>query len=276
MRYNPKILNMKFVRIIQKSLALSLLILLSNCTKVEKTVNTPIREHTISALLWQQNSAEYKALCYQSFNIAKRNLENIKSSESKPYAIITDIDETVLDNSPYNAMQVEKDKDYEKTDWIQWGKLEKAKALPGAVEFFNFADSIGVEVFYISNRYDLQLPETIENLKALNLPNADSDHVFLKTDSSDKQERRNKVLENHEVLLYMGDNLSDFSALFDNQNSKKRNNIASELKSDFGTKFIIFPNPMYGDWETKGIYEGNNNWSNAQKDSIRASKIYSY
>ena len=267
---------MKFVRILQKSLAISLLILLTNCSKVEKAVDTPIREHTISALLWQQNSAEYKALCYQSFNIARRNLESIQSSEGKPYAIITDIDETVLDNSPYNAMQVEKDKDYEKTDWIEWGKLEKAKALPGAVEFFNFADSIGVEVFYISNRYDLQLPATMENLKALNLPNADVNHVFLKTDSSDKQERRDKVLGEHEVLLYMGDNLSDFSALFDNQNTENRNNTASELRNDFGSKYIIFPNPMYGDWETKGIYEKKNDWSNSQKDSIRASKIYSY
>jgi 5'-nucleotidase (lipoprotein e(P4) family) len=267
---------MKFARILLKPLAISLLILLTNCSKVEKAADTPIREHTISALLWQQNSAEYKALCYQSFNIARRNLENIQSSEGKPYAIITDIDETVLDNSPYNGMQVEKDKDYEKRDWIEWGKLEKAKALPGAVEFFNFADSIGVEVFYISNRYDLQLPETIENLKALNLPNADVNHVFLKTDSSDKQERRDKVLEEHEVLLYMGDNLSDFSALFDNQNTENRNNAASELRNDFGSKYIIFPNPMYGDWETKGIYESKNDWSNSQKDSIRASKIYSY
>ncbi len=140
---------MKFVRILPKSLAISLLTLLTNCSKVETAVEIPIREHTISALLWQQNSAEYKALCYQSFNIARRNLENIQSSEGKPYAIITDIDETVLDNSPYNGMQVEKDKDYEKTDWSEWGKLQKAKALPGAVEFFNFADSIEVEVLYI-------------------------------------------------------------------------------------------------------------------------------
>ncbi len=267
---------MKFVQILQKSLAVGLLILLVNCSTVKKTEITPIREHTISALLWQQNSAEYKALCYQSFNIARRNLENLKSSDGKPYAIVTDIDETVLDNSPYNAMQIEKDKDYDKTDWIEWGKLQKAKALPGAVAFFNFADSIGVEVFYISNRYNLQLPETIENLKALNLPNADANHVFLKTDSSDKQERREKVLKEHEVVLYMGDNLSDFSALFDNQNSESRNNTASDIKREFGSKYIIFPNPMYGDWETKGIYEGESKWSNSQKDSIRASKIYSY
>jgi 5'-nucleotidase (lipoprotein e(P4) family) len=108
------------------------------------------------------------------------------------------------------------------------------------------------------------------------LPYADSNHVFLKTDSSDKQERRDKVLEEHEVLLYMGDNLSDFSPLFDNQSTENRNNTAGALKNDFGSKYIIFPNPMYGDWETKGIYESKNNWSNSQKDSIRSSKIYSY
>lgn len=234
------------------------------------------REHSILTVLWQQNSAEYKALCYQAYNIASNKLRDLDMNSGKSLAIITDIDETVLDNSPYNAMQIEKDLDFDKKDWVDWGKQKSAKALPGAVEFFNLADSLGIEVFYISNRYNVQLEETIANLKDLKFPMADSSHVFLKTTTSEKQERRDMVLENHEVVLYMGDNLSDFSQVFDNQSTASRNQSADELYASFGDKFIVFPNPMYGDWESKGIYENNRSWTDEQKDSIRRAKLISY
>ncbi|WP_105002612.1 HAD family acid phosphatase [Tenacibaculum sp. SG-28] len=102
----------------------------------------------------------------------------MKLEKGFKYAVITDIDETVLDNSPYSAMQIKKDVDFNSKDWITWGKLEKAKALPGAVEFFTLADSLGFSVFYISNRSNEQLQETINNLKKWQLPNCDAKHVF--------------------------------------------------------------------------------------------------
>ena len=77
----------------------------------------PIREYSIQSVLWQQLSAEYKALCHQAFNLAKFQLDKIlleKNKEGKPLAIITDIDETVLDNSPFNAKMIETDEEYSK------------------------------------------------------------------------------------------------------------------------------------------------------------------
>lgn len=236
----------------------------------------PAKEHSMLAVLWQQNSAEYRALCYQAFNSAKLELLSAEDISDKPFAIVTDIDETVLDNSPYSAMQIQNDANFKKEDWIEWGKLKSAKALPGAIDFFKLADSLGFEVFYISNRYEVQLGETIENMKALGLPNADSNHVFLKTDSSEKQKRRDRVLKTHNIKLYLGDNLSDLSSVFDGQGTDARNNSVDELQADFGHKFIVFPNPMYGDWESKGIYEGNRDWTDQQKDSIRHAKLDSY
>ena len=236
----------------------------------------PIREHSISAVLWQQKSAEYRALSYQAFNIATMRITRMESTSDNPLAIVTDLDETVLDNSPFNGMQIKEDQDFDLEDWFEWGKLQNANALPGAVQFFNLADSLGIEVFYISNRNEEQLDETIANLKTLNLPNADTSHVFLKTNTSEKQERRNRVLENYEVMLYMGDNLSDFSSVFDNQSTESRNQSVDQMQELFGDKFIVFPNPMYGDWESKGIYENNRAWSDQQKDSIRQAKINSY
>lgn len=63
-------------------------------------------EYSLDAVLWQQHSGEYKALCYQTFALAKlRLMEKITAhkKDEAPLAIITDIDETVLDNSPQRA-----------------------------------------------------------------------------------------------------------------------------------------------------------------------------
>lgn len=236
----------------------------------------PKREYNVSAVLFQQLAAEYKALCYQAFNVAAERVAQAGSTSGKPLAVITDIDETALDNSPYNAMQILEDVEFTKEDWKEWGMKQTAKPLPGAVDFFNLADSLGVEVFYISNRYDNQLEETVANLQQHAFPNADADHVFLKTDTSEKQARRDRVLADYEVVLYLGDNLSDFSQVFDGQSTAVRGQFAASLKKEFGDQFIVLPNAMYGDWESKGIYEGSRDWTAAQKDSLRLAKIQSY
>ena len=262
-----------------KSLFCSLvvvLVLVGCSNPVGSDSSIPKKEHAELAVLWQQHAGEYKALSHQAFNLAALRIMAFENTQDKPLAIITDVDETVLDNSPYSGMQIKEDQDYTKETWVEWGKLQRAKPLPGAVKFFNLADSLGIEIFYISNRYNVQLEETVANLKAMNLPNADTSHVFLRTTSSEKQARRDRVLETHEVVLYMGDNLSDFSDVFDNQNTESRNQLVEDMQASFGDKFIVFPNPMYGDWESKGIYENNRGWTNEQKDSIRLSKLVSF
>lgn len=243
------------------------------------TSTIPIREHTVQTVLWQQQSAEYKALCYQAFNLARRCIDGELDQftvQSKPIAIITDIDETLIDNSPYNAKMIERDRDYSKADWIEWGKQQKAKAVPGAVEFLNYSESTGVKVFYISNRYEVQLPETMANMDSLGFPSVIPDRFLLRTGSSAKESRREQVLEDYNVVLYLGDNLSDFAEAFEKRPSSTRNKHVEKLKDSFGTQFIILPNPMYGDWETSGIYEGKYSWTSEQKDSIRRAKLISY
>lgn len=243
-------------------------------SSISQNCEIPKKEHTIQALLWQQRAAEYKALTHQAYNLAKIQLDQIlKNNHTKPIAIVTDIDETVLNNSPYNARMVKTDSNYTKKSWIAWGKEANAKAIPGAVAFFKYAKSKGVAIFYISNRYDVQKPETIKNLKTEGFPGVDDTHVLLKTSTSQKQPRRDLVKKDYEIVLLLGDNLSDFSELFDKQSTKTRNALVDELQANFGTKFIVFPNPMYGDWETKGIYEGSYKWSAKQQDSIRKAKL---
>ena len=60
------------------------------------------------SMYWQKNAAEYHALCIQAYNLAKMKVDQaIATKSEKPLAIIADIDETVLNNLPYNEMLIE-------------------------------------------------------------------------------------------------------------------------------------------------------------------------
>lgn len=239
----------------------------------------PPREYSIAAVLWQQHSGEYRALAYQAFNLARLQLDEILSknrTSSKPLAIVTDIDETILDNSPYSGKQIELEEDYVPERWTEWVDRKEAKAIPGALDFFNYAKSKNIEIFYITNRDQDQEQATLQNLKSAGFPDADSSHLLLRRETSGKKARRALVAENHEIVMLLGDNLSDFSSAFENKSTEARNRSVDSLKNSFGSRFIILPNAIYGDWETKGILEGRKDWTPFQKDSIRLKKVISY
>lgn len=249
-------------------------------TKTQKTsYNVPAGEHMMQAILWQQLAAEHRALCYQAFNVAKSRLNSAlkrKSHWKKPLAIITDIDESILDNSPADAKLALENKEYSQKTWKQWVDRVQAKAVPGAVQFMQYAKKRGVQVFYISNRRESLLKPTMENLRKLGFPYIDKQHFLLRTKSSSKHLRRETVRKSFHVVMYIGDNLSDFNHLFDYQGTQRRNALTDSLKNEFGNKYIVLPNPVYGAWETHGIYESNYHWTEAQKDSIRRAKLITY
>lgn len=266
-------------------LSLGVVLFITSCckekeVKVEKEIVKEMSdtlnnsEHLSMATLWYQKAAEVKAIYYQNYNFAKTILDkNIKKDRFKlkkkmPKAIITDIDETVLDNSPYNASLILTGKSYNKESWKKWVDEKRAKALPGAVDFCNYAKEKSVEIFYVSNRSEKDIDATIENLIKEGFPYADKEHLFLKTKTSDKTERRNKILENYDVILYLGDNLRDFDETFGGRGSDFGFGITNENKETFGTKFIVFPNPMYGEWE-KGFYNGDFSKSDKEKRQMR-------
>ncbi|MCF6182495.1 5'-nucleotidase, lipoprotein e(P4) family [Lutibacter sp.] len=238
-----------------------------------------IRDYDIQAVLWQQLAAEHRALSYQAFNLAKLRLDTYltkKKSTNKPLAIITDIDETIFDNSPFNAKMIKSNTNYTKKNWAAWVKLEKATPIPGSLKFLLYAASKGVEIYYISNRSSNHTKETVSNLKQIGFPITDKKHILLKDSISGKETRRQIVYKTKNVIMLLGDNLSDFSDLFDNKSTIIRNKLVDSLHLKFGNKFIVLPNPMYGDWETKGIYEGRYNLNSYQKDSIRKAKLIAY
>ncbi len=262
-------------------------LILTGCTSSQSTAvkDSPtqvlprLSDHTIQAVLWQQNAAEYRALCYQAFSIAKIRLDEFlkeKGDQGQPPAIITDIDETVLDNTPSSVKNIEDNEEYSPEEWAAWVAQEAAEEVPGAAEFLNYAAAKGVEIFYISNRIPSGEEATIHNMEAVNFPFADREHLLLRTDGSSKKDRFDKIRKDYDVLLYMGDNLSDFSSKFRVPSNPKRKELADELKNEFGKRFIVLPNPIYGDWETQGIFSGKYDWTPQEKDSIRRAHLKSY
>ncbi|WP_428331148.1 5'-nucleotidase, lipoprotein e(P4) family [Mucilaginibacter sp.] len=224
--------------------------------------------------IFQQRAAEYKALCFQAYNIARLRLDMaIKKHHTKPYAVITDIDETLLDNSPYDAQRAINNQEFSPNSWKEWTAKAICDTVPGAASFFKYAASKGVTIFYITNRDEDERPGTIKNLQLYNLPNADDAHLLLRSKTSSKETRRLDVLKSHQILLLCGDNLPDFDLLYDNHpDEANRAAITEKLKKEFGNRYIILPNVSYDDWEN-AIFNYNNKLTNAQKDSIIKAKL---
>ena len=215
-----------------------------------KSLNNITLNGKIYSALWQQNAGEFRALCYQAYNIAQMRIdENLQTKSAKPLAIITDIDETFLDNSPYAVTEAENGKDYNPQTWKNWTAKAEAKAYPGSLNLFNYAASKNITVFYITNRDENDRAGTLKNLQNLGFPFADEAHLLTKTTTSDKEARRLEVLKNYNVIIYLGDNLADFSKIFNKKPQAERNELVDENAKQFGKKFIVLPNSGYGDWE---------------------------
>jgi len=229
-----------------------------------------LNEQLVMATLWVQTSAEFRALCYQSFNLAKMNLDAFLSSYSgsKKVAISVDVDETLIDNSVYQAFLIGNDFGYSSKTWGPWQSSGLATPYPGSIEFLNYARLRGVEVFYITNIKMKYYEPAGKKLKAMGYPFIDKDHLLFRTDTSDKQPRRDSVEKDYVIALFLGDNLNDFLSVFRKKPIDVRSAEVDKIREEWGKRFIVFPNPMYGDWEG-AVYKGNWGASAAEKDQMR-------
>ena len=225
----------------------------ASCCKTPATqTDQTDMKHLLLATAWYQQSAEMRACYYQAYTMAKmalkENLQNHKGT--KPTAVVLDIDETVLDNSPFEAKLMADSQYYSDSAWMAWSERCEAWALPGAADFISYARELGVDVFFISNRVLEERDRTLKNLASTGMA-VDSAHLLLYDldKTSCKDERRDCVSATHDIILFIGDNLADYTSLFDRRDSTLALSLADSLRNDFGRKFIILPNPMYGKWE---------------------------
>lgn len=242
---------------------------------IAQEINLPVHQQTETgtrtlSVLWQQQSAEYRALCYQAFNIASLRINQIpkKAFRKNKLAIITDLDETIIDNSYSTAQLIKEGGEYTAQSWKQWTDKSAATAVPGAVEFLQFAKQKNISIFYISNRDTSALQSTLLNLQKLNLPDADTAHLMLLTNSSSKEARRNKVESNYKVMMLVGDNLNDFTDAFEKKNIADRFTETGKVQKEWGNKFIVLPNSTYGEWEN-ALYNYEKKLTPQQKAEMR-------
>jgi 5'-nucleotidase (lipoprotein e(P4) family) len=225
-----------------------------------------------AATLYQQASGEARALEYQTYMLARmlldRDLGNRRIKMRR--AIIVDVDETILDNSRYQGMLIKKGVNYPE-GWTDWCNRAEATSIPGALDFLKYAHARGVRVFYITNRKIAEKDGTARNLKALGFPEVNDETLLVRTntETDTKEPRRQSVASRYHVVLLMGDNLNDFSDVFEKSKTVAARLEATEKnRSQFGTHFIVLPNAMYGDWEN-AVYDYNFKLSSEEKQSRR-------
>ena len=224
-------------------------------------------DDNLNAVLWMQHSVEYQASTMAAFALAKRRLIQAigdpwwtaapaeqKGNYSKlPPAIVVDVDETMLDNSGYQAWNVASGQPFSNETWKAYVETKTSKAVPGAVAFVRYANARGIKVFYVSNRTADMETATRENMKALNFPMGGNVDTFLMAGEQDgwtskKGTRRAYVAKNYRVLLLIGDNFGDFVDGFKGTEAE-RQKIFDDSAAHWTKDWIMLPNPTYGSFE---------------------------
>ncbi len=251
-------------------------ILFLACSNQAMAAEANIEKENTMSVLWYQTSAEARALYYQGFQLGKMKLQealrNKPKEQKKPLAVVLDLDETVFDDSPFLAKAILSGTKSSLL-WNDWVRQAKAAPLPGSIDFLTYANGKGVDIFYVSNRNQAYLDATLLNLQRIGAPQATKEHVLLQTGEKGKEARRQKIAATHTTVLYFGDNINDFAA-FDGESVQKRNEGVDQNRMKFGQNYIIFPNPMNGDWE-QALYNYERK-TDEEKQKIRQSYLRSY
>jgi 5'-nucleotidase (lipoprotein e(P4) family) len=217
----------------------------------------------LQALAWMMTSAEYEAICRQTYADAREFVARAKASlndrrTTRPLAVVLDLDETVLNTAvAFNQYLLEKRLPYNETLWRRWNETqaEKISAVPGAKDFLDGLARSGVEPVFITNRDESLRDETIAVLRSLGLWSGPlSSHQLLMAVSGERgKERRRKEAEaRYEILAFVGDNLADFAEVFEHERSggyaDRTRLVGTTFGDRWGQGWFVLPNPVYGDW----------------------------
>jgi 5'-nucleotidase (lipoprotein e(P4) family) len=240
----------------------------------------------LNAVLWVQTALEYKASALQAFRLAEMQLDAALADprwtaapeqqgdvSTLAPAVIVDVDETVLDNTYYQARLIRDNAVYTTSTWDRWVEEARATAVPGAVEFAQHAVKKGVTVFYLTNRTANLEAATRKNLAAENFPLTGTvDTVLARGErpewsASAKGPRRAFVARDYRILLLVGDDLGDF--VVDPSGTPEERETRAAAQADWwGRRWIMIPNPTYGSWE-RAITGGSKDPNAARRKALR-------
>lgn len=216
------------------------------------------------ALQYQQ-SANNAALQLQTWRNARVQLDRIlayRAAHRLPntkLAVMTDLDETVLDNSALLARDYEQCHTYTTWDtWNDWELHGNPGLTPGARAFFDYANSKRIAIYYVSDRYAQNINATLATLRSLGLPQAVKSHTLLyTTDANTKAVRRAYIEQNHTLVMQFGDQLLDFDGSFAGLTPDQQHVRATKLAAHWGRDWIMFPNAAYGKWASATLRAWN-------------------
>lgn len=255
----------------------------------ESQPETTLANENLHSVLWTQTSVEFAAVTKQTYRMATFRLDealadtgwtaSLEQQEMSSYgllrpAVVLDVDETVLDNSRYQARLVLENQEYSTSTWQDWVREENATAIPGALEFVREAERRGISVVYLSNRRAATEESTRANLRALGFPVADEFDAIISRgerpewDSSDKESRRIAVAERFRIIMLIGDNLGDFMSDVE-RSVEARREMAEQYDDYWGERWFMLPNPQYGSWEG-ALFDYD--YSGSREDRLRAKR----
>jgi acid phosphatase len=237
------------------------------------------------AVLWMQHAEEYKASARQVFRAAEEHLdESLKPGSAelsqiavpqgpwttKDTAIVFDLDETLLDNSDYQAGYVQHHAGFNEVTWDRWVGKSAAREVPGAADFVKKASEKVDKIFYVSNRacrnpidnvsdastIEKLCPQLTHTMKVMNdhkFPYAGDREAFylagMSSGLKSKKEIREKIGKDFRIVMLVGDNLRDFIDRTDYQKNKEK------LEKLWGHRWFLLPNPAYGSWPDEFLAE---------------------
>ena len=240
-----------------------------------------------ASITWLQTSAEYKGLCYQTYNMATQAIDDKLRLNSyvrvngklckevyhrqpdgsilhlyQPLAIVLDIDETVIDNSGVEAWCLINNIPYNEQLWSAWCQGQGAepamcREVPGAVSFLLYCQELGITPIYLTNRDESLREATLKALINLGLNTPDlNDRLILRDKKRDKAGAK-KIVEDMKISAasVLGKDIAqNYSDKADNEMTNNREILQArneQVKSNItklGNTFFLLPNPIYGSW----------------------------
>lgn len=208
-------------------------------------------------VLWVQKSVEYAAICHQTYRAAWESVLRMAAQEQGNFAVVLDLDETVIDNTRYQIERWKMGISHNSESWRKWVEREEAGLVPGAKTFLKNVRTLGsrAHIVYITNRKAKQDNSTIANLKKLGVW-SEHDLLLARQSELDNKIVRRSCIESGtgrcekngpmKIIALFGDNIKDFVDVRDSAHAARLRN--EEMPSDpaWGTRYFVLPNPMYG------------------------------
>jgi 5'-nucleotidase (lipoprotein e(P4) family) len=206
------------------------------------------------SIRWVRDSAEYRAVVLQIYRAVNDHVEHAaRTRAAGRWAVIFDADDTLIDNSRYQLERAATGEGFSPESWRAWVQRREAVAIPGAAAVLARIRDLGGRIAIVTNRLESECADTAAVFAKEHLV---YDAMLCRPDTgpSDKNGRFADVAEGRtaistaplDVIAYVGDNILDFPGMSQALKEQPRPAFA-----EFGGRFFVLPNPMYGSWQPR-------------------------